>query len=239
MKTNRRQFIGGVGALAASTFPMPAFAQAKPKVVVIGGGPGGATVAKYVAKDGGIDVTLVEPARRFTTCFHSNLYLGGFKTWESITHSYDKIAKAYGIKHVRQMAAAIDRDEAQRAARQRHRAALRPAGDRARDRPEVRFGARLFGGGQRQAAARLEGRSADPAAAQAAQCAVGRRDDRDDRAAQSLSLPARPLRAHLDDGACAQGQGPQEIAHRRPRSEAELLQAGRCSWRAGRSTIPA
>ena len=111
MQTNRRQFIGGVGALAASTFPVPAFAQAKPKVVVIGGGPGGATVAKYLAKDGGIDVSLVEPARRFTTCFHSNLYLGGFKTWEQITHSYDKIAKAYGIKHVRQMAAAIDRDK--------------------------------------------------------------------------------------------------------------------------------
>ena len=63
MKTNRRQFMGGMGALAASTFPMPAFAQAKPKVVVVGGGPGGATVAKYVAKDGGIDVTLVEPAQ--------------------------------------------------------------------------------------------------------------------------------------------------------------------------------
>ena len=111
MKTNRRQFIGGFGALTASTFPMPAFAQAKPKVVVVGGGPGGATVAKYVAKDGGIDVVLVEPAKRFTTCFHSNLYLGGFKTWEEITHSYDKIAKAYGIKHVRQMAASVDREK--------------------------------------------------------------------------------------------------------------------------------
>jgi len=111
MKTNRRQFMGGIGALAASTFPMPAFAQAKPKVVVVGGGPGGATVAKYVAKDGGIDVSLVEPAKRFTTCFHSNLYLGGFKTWEEITHSYDKIAKAYGIKHVRLKATTIDREK--------------------------------------------------------------------------------------------------------------------------------
>ncbi len=111
MKTNRRQFIGGIGALAASTFPMPAFAQAKPKVVVVGGGPGGATVAKYVAKDGGLDVALVEPARQFTTCFHSNLYLGGFKKWEEITHSYDKLTKAYGIKHVRQMAAAVDREK--------------------------------------------------------------------------------------------------------------------------------
>jgi sulfide dehydrogenase [flavocytochrome c] flavoprotein subunit len=113
MNTNRRKFIGGMGALAASTFPMPAFAQAKPKVIVVGGGPGGATVAKYVAKDGGLDVTLVEPARRFTTCFHSNLYLGGFKTFEEITHSYDKITKAYGIKHVRQRAAGIDRDKKQ------------------------------------------------------------------------------------------------------------------------------
>ena len=111
MKTNRRQFMGGIGALAASTFPMPAFAQAKPKVVVVGGGPGGATVAKYVAKDGGIDVSLVEPAKRFTTCFHSNLYLGGFKTWEEITHSYDKIAKAYGIKHVRLKATTVDREK--------------------------------------------------------------------------------------------------------------------------------
>jgi sulfide dehydrogenase [flavocytochrome c] flavoprotein chain len=111
MNSNRRQFMGGVGALAASSFPMPALAQAKPKVVVVGGGPGGATVAKYVAKDGGIDVTLVEPTTRFTTCFHSNLYLGGFRSWESITHSYDKIAKAYDIKHARQMAAAVDRDK--------------------------------------------------------------------------------------------------------------------------------
>ena len=111
MKTNRRQFMGGIGALAASTLPMPAFAQAKPMVVVVGGGPGGATAAKYVAKDGGIDVSLVEPAKRFTTCFHSNLYLGGFKTWEEITHSYDKIAKAYGIKHVRLRATTIDREK--------------------------------------------------------------------------------------------------------------------------------
>jgi NADPH-dependent 2,4-dienoyl-CoA reductase/sulfur reductase-like enzyme len=111
MKTSRRQFIGGIGTLAASTFPMPALAQAKPKVVVVGGGPGGATVAKYVAKDGGIDVTLVEPAKQFTTCFHSNLYLGGFKKWEEITHSYDKMAKAYGIRRAPLRATTIDRDK--------------------------------------------------------------------------------------------------------------------------------
>lgn len=110
--TNRRQFIGGLGALSfAAGLPAPALAQAKPKVVVVGGGPGGATVAKYVAKDGGIEVTLVEPASQFTTCFHSNLYLGGFKNWESITHSYDQLVSKYGIKHARQTAAAIDREK--------------------------------------------------------------------------------------------------------------------------------
>lgn len=110
--TNRRQFVGAIGAFATTAaLPMPAIAQAKPKAVVIGGGPGGATVAKYVAKDGGIDVALVEPASEFVTCFHSNLYLGGFKTWQSITHSYNNLASKYGIRHVRQAAAAIDRDK--------------------------------------------------------------------------------------------------------------------------------
>src|SRR5262245_35564554 len=112
--TNRRTFLGGVGAMAATAgFPMPALAQAKAKVVVIGGGPGGATLAKYVAKDsnGAIEVTLVEPLRQFVTCFHSNLYLGGFRTFESITHSYDAMASKYGVKLARQTAQGIDRDK--------------------------------------------------------------------------------------------------------------------------------
>jgi NADPH-dependent 2,4-dienoyl-CoA reductase/sulfur reductase-like enzyme len=84
-------------------------------VVVVGVGPGGATVAKYIAKDSGnvIEVTLVEPTKQFTTCFHSNLYLGGIKPLEAITHTYEKLASAYGIKLNHQIAAAIDRDKKQ------------------------------------------------------------------------------------------------------------------------------
>ena len=111
--TTRRKFIAGIGATAAATgLARPALAQAKPKLVVIGGGPGGATAAKYVARDsaGAIEVTLVEPARQFTTCFHSNLYLGGFRNFESITHSYANLASKYGVKLAHQMAAAIDRN---------------------------------------------------------------------------------------------------------------------------------
>jgi NADPH-dependent 2,4-dienoyl-CoA reductase/sulfur reductase-like enzyme len=113
MSWNRRRFLGGAGALVAAGFPLPALAQAKPKLVVVGGGPGGATIAKYVAKDsnGAIEVTLVEPLRQFTTCFHSNLYLGGFRNWDSMIHSYDALASKYGVKLVHQAAQAIDREK--------------------------------------------------------------------------------------------------------------------------------
>jgi sulfide dehydrogenase [flavocytochrome c] flavoprotein chain len=113
MSSSRRQLLRHLGALAAAgSFPMPALAQARPKLVVVGGGPGGATIAKYVARDSGgaVEVTLVEPLRQFTTCFHSNLYLGGFCDWESITHSYDALASKYGVKLVHQAAQAIDRE---------------------------------------------------------------------------------------------------------------------------------
>ncbi|RKE73463.1 NAD(P)/FAD-dependent oxidoreductase [Pseudorhodoplanes sinuspersici] len=114
MRSNRRQFLGGAGALAASgMLAMPAIAQAKPKVVVVGGGPGGATVAKYVAQDskGAIEVILVEPAKQFVTCFHSNLYLGGFRDLKSITHGYGDLAKKHGVKLANTSAASIDRDK--------------------------------------------------------------------------------------------------------------------------------
>ena len=109
----RRRFLRGVGALTlAGALPCPAIAQAKPKVVVVGGGPGGATAAKYVARDsaGAIDVTLVEPSRQYVTCFHSNQFLGGFQTFESITRSYDGLTK-YGVRLAHEAAAAIDKDK--------------------------------------------------------------------------------------------------------------------------------
>jgi sulfide dehydrogenase [flavocytochrome c] flavoprotein subunit len=110
MKTNRRHFIQGAGALAAAgAFAAPAIAQAKPRVVVIGGGPGGATLAKYVARDsqGAVHVTLIEPLKEFVTCFHSNLYLGDFRPFNSITQSYAGLAK-YGITLVHEPAALIN-----------------------------------------------------------------------------------------------------------------------------------
>ena len=117
MTIDRRYFLaGGVSLAGAGLLSAPAvLGQGKPRVVVIGGGPGGATAAKYIARDskGAIDVTLVEPAKQFVTCFHSNLYLGDFRDLASITHSYDKLASAYGVRLNHQMAAAIDREKKQ------------------------------------------------------------------------------------------------------------------------------
>ena len=78
-----------------------------------GGGPGGATAAKYIARDsqGAIAVTLVEENETYQTCFHSNLYVGGFKTYEEISHRYDALTKNHGITLARARATQIDRDK--------------------------------------------------------------------------------------------------------------------------------
>ncbi|HMQ57275.1 MAG TPA: FAD/NAD(P)-binding oxidoreductase, partial [Rhizobiaceae bacterium] len=59
--------------------------------------------------EGAIDVTLIDASDKFTTCFFSNLYLGGYQTFEQITHGYDKLEANYGIRKVTGMATAIDR----------------------------------------------------------------------------------------------------------------------------------
>lgn len=112
MTLNRRAFIGS-GAAAAAMLSAPMLrAQGKPRVVVVGGGAGGATAARYLAKDsdGAIDVTLVEPTRAYYTCFFSNLYIGGFRELSSIGHSYGTLASEYGINVVHDWAVGIDRD---------------------------------------------------------------------------------------------------------------------------------
>ena len=70
MSINRRSFIQTAAAVTASlSAPMVMANGGKPRVVVIGGGAGGATAARYIAKDskGAIDVTLVEPSRTYYT----------------------------------------------------------------------------------------------------------------------------------------------------------------------------
>jgi len=86
---------------------------ASAKVVVIGGGYGGGTAAKYIRmwSEQRIDVTLVEPSAEFVSCPLSNLVLGGSKTLADITVSYDGLSQRQGVKLIRDTATAIDVDK--------------------------------------------------------------------------------------------------------------------------------
>jgi sulfide dehydrogenase [flavocytochrome c] flavoprotein subunit len=106
---DRRQFIrAGSAASAASVLGLAAGcastgAGAGGQVVVIGGGYGGATAAKYIrmwSDQGIVEVTLVEPNDSFVSCPISNLVLGGSKQMADITTSYDNLAKRHGVKVV-------------------------------------------------------------------------------------------------------------------------------------------
>ncbi|MCL7465843.1 NAD(P)/FAD-dependent oxidoreductase [Phaeovulum sp. NW3] len=111
MQMKRRDFLGSAAAGTVILAAPMVRAQGKPRVVVIGGGAGGATCARYLAKDsqGALDVVLIEPAEVYHTCFFSNLYLGGFRDFDSLAHRYDRLAADYGITLVRDRAVAVDR----------------------------------------------------------------------------------------------------------------------------------
>ena len=81
-----------------------------PRVVVVGGGYGGATAAKYVRmwSDYGIQVTLIEPNAAFVSCPISNLVIGGSKTLADITTPYDNLARRHGVQVVQDSVASID-----------------------------------------------------------------------------------------------------------------------------------
>lgn len=108
---SRRQFNAMLSVGSASLLsPAALLGQSRPKVVVIGGGAGGATVARYLANDSKnqLDITLIEDSPRYTTCFFSNLYLGNVYNFESITFDYDTLASDYGINVVNGFAEVID-----------------------------------------------------------------------------------------------------------------------------------
>jgi sulfide dehydrogenase [flavocytochrome c] flavoprotein chain len=108
---SRRQVLGAGAALAATSLVGCASTSEGPsigKVVVVGGGFGGATAARYLKMWGGnVDVTLVERNAEFISCPISNLVLGGHKQMADITRGYDGL-KAMGIKVVQGDVVAID-----------------------------------------------------------------------------------------------------------------------------------
>jgi sulfide dehydrogenase [flavocytochrome c] flavoprotein subunit len=88
--------------------PALARAQGAARLLVVGGGFGGASAARFArTSHPGLQVTLVEPLARFVTCPYGNLLLGGFRQIGDITHSYDGL-RAVGIRVVQDRAAGID-----------------------------------------------------------------------------------------------------------------------------------
>jgi NADPH-dependent 2,4-dienoyl-CoA reductase/sulfur reductase-like enzyme len=82
-----------------------------PRVVVIGGGWGGATAAKYVRLlDPKIEVILIEPNRDFISCPFSNLVLAGVRTIDSLTMGYGGLRK-HGVRILHETATAIEPDQ--------------------------------------------------------------------------------------------------------------------------------
>src|SRR5690606_32465221 len=115
IKFSRRQWLANVGkatvaGAALVTFPGVVRASGG-SVVVIGGGFGGATAAKYIKRrNPAIDVTLVEPAKTYYTCPFTNLYFGGLRTFEQQGHSFDEL-RSLGVKVVHDFATGVDADK--------------------------------------------------------------------------------------------------------------------------------
>ncbi len=111
----RREWLLGAGAfglsaLAGCASTAGGMVPARTRVLVVGGGYGGATAAKYVRllSDQKIEVVLVEPNDAFVSCPISNLVIGGHKTIADVTTRYDSLANNHGVRIVKDMVASID-----------------------------------------------------------------------------------------------------------------------------------
>lgn len=120
MTFSRRDFLKvGAAGIAVGMFPGLAFASSELmkkkglRVVVVGGGFGGATAAKYIRKwsNNKIEVVLVERNPQFISCPMSNTVLGGSRKIEDLTMSYDTLKKKYGIKLIKGEVTAIDAEK--------------------------------------------------------------------------------------------------------------------------------
>src|SRR4051794_13645867 len=105
----RRNVLGGVAVSAAAfAFLCPSRSQSSPRVIVIGGGFGGASCARALRRiDPKIAVTLIEPLRTFTACPFSNEVIAGLRDIETQQFSYERIA-AEGVTVIAKAATKVD-----------------------------------------------------------------------------------------------------------------------------------
>ena len=238
-KRSRRDLLKtAVTAAAAALLPLPAIAQgARGRVVVVGGGFGGATCARFIKRiDPRITVTLVEANPTFVACPFSNGVIAGLRDLTAQEFGYDKLAADDVVVHISPGTAVDNQGRTVTLGNGTRlpydRLVLAPGID-------IRWDA-LPGYtevGRRAHAARLEGRRADAAAAPPARSDGGRRDRRDLGARQSLPLPARPLRAGEPDRLLSQEQETEIEAHHSRRQGRRSPSSG-CSRTPGKRSIP-
>jgi sulfide dehydrogenase [flavocytochrome c] flavoprotein subunit len=109
VRSTRRAFLrGGAAAASVALFPAPALAQAKARVVVLGGGFAGATCARALRRaDPRFEVTLVEPNPIFTACPFSNAVIAGLRDIEAQRFGYGAIRNE-GVTVASEQATAVD-----------------------------------------------------------------------------------------------------------------------------------
>jgi sulfite dehydrogenase len=111
MALKRRDLLklaGAAGALSLAGCAGMGAGASKGRVVVIGGGYGGATAAKYLRLwDPGIEVVMVERESMFTSCPMSNLVIGGNRSIDEIRRGYDGLRR-HGVRVVNDEVTAVD-----------------------------------------------------------------------------------------------------------------------------------
>lgn len=117
MTLNRRNFIKVTGLLAASPVAKAQLStqSQKPRIVVVGGGFGGASCAKYLKHWGGDDlnVTLIDPKPHHTSCVLSNLILNGRISLQELRLGFDDLQAKYGVNLHRGKVQSVDANNRQ------------------------------------------------------------------------------------------------------------------------------
>ena len=109
----RRHFLQWA-ALPPAALAAGARAQSGGHVVIVGGGFGGATAARYLREFAPATlITLIEPNTSFVSCPMSNRVLSGGMSLRDLTHSYDRLVHRHGINLVQGRADAVDTDKRQ------------------------------------------------------------------------------------------------------------------------------
>ena len=109
LRSSRRDLLKLAGTAAVTgLIAKRAGARARPRVVVVGAGFGGATCAQYLRRLAPeLNVTLVERRERFVTCPFSNTVVAGLQDLDSVTHGFEGLRRR-GVTVLEAEAVAVD-----------------------------------------------------------------------------------------------------------------------------------